>query len=121
MTATKPGWYTAARSAQLALVAQIAHLAPYHGDLLSDWTPNMVGDCQGKAGWARMILTLLKWPPECIEMWCATLPDKRRHAVMVANVTLDDGACLAVAVDCMHETPMRVDDLGYSDWTQAAA
>jgi predicted transglutaminase-like cysteine proteinase len=118
MTATARGWLSdAARLAQLRAVAALVHAAPYTPDTVSDWRSDLTGDCQGKSQWAFDALEAMGWPADAMEFWACDLPDGKRHAVLVINVTLEDGTVCATAVDCRHQTPMRMDDLGYKDWS----
>ena len=116
----KRGWFTSLRSEQLKAVARLGRLWPHTADLLSNWSPNVTGDCQGKAGFARDLLIKAGWPILDLQFHACDLRDGRRHGVLVIDILTDDGTVIPTVIDSQFGTPMRKEDLeqqyGYSDW-----
>lgn len=115
MTATPNGWLLdPERLGQINAVAALIRFAPYNDDRNSKWFPNLVGDCQGKCGWAEAMLIWMGWPRP--ERWACDLPDGRRHAVLIVNVADVSGDTTQLVLDCRYTTPQVKDSLPYTDW-----
>lgn len=121
---TPPGWFNAARAAELAAVHRQMLKAAYHSDeqrhgRADYWVVDAAGDCEDKALWCHRRLANLGWPKSSMRLWLCLARQNGRwrgHAVLVATLTLSDGAAVEVALDCRHGTPMRKSDLGYRLW-----
>jgi len=121
MTATEPGWYDASRQRELAAVVGLISLPRAYraSPTTVSWEADLPGDCTELTALAEGILTELGWPPECLERWACDIPGGKRHAVLVANLTLSDGTVSGVAIDCRHPTPQLMSGMThYTDWVR---
>jgi predicted transglutaminase-like cysteine proteinase len=121
---TPPGWFEAARAAELVAVHRRMLAAGYQSDerrygRADYWAVDAGGDCEDKALWCHRRLAELGWPKSAMRLWLclARRGDRwRGHAVLVVSLTLSDGAVCEVALDCLRATPTRKADLGYRLW-----
>ena len=110
------GWFTWEKSLGLQAVQRMMRSWPYNPDRKSDWTPNLVGDCQGKCGWAESVLLQAGYDSGWLEFWAGDLPDGRSHAVLHVGVHGFSGESVVIVLDCAQSFPTIADDPCYKEF-----